>query len=376
MRGNGIMRRILGVILAGGLSRRMGGGDKALLPLGGGSMLLRVAARLMPQVDAMILNANGPADRFAGLGLPVVPDSIADFPGPLAGILAAMEWTARKYPDVSHVLSVAADTPFLPLDLAARLAAGAPEGGIAIACSPSGLQPVFGLWPVALRDDLSAFLGTGKGAAVRDFVARHPHAEVPFPVQPGGSDPFFNVNTPGELEQARAMLRPPPVFGITGWKNSGKTTLVTRVIAELVRRGYRVSSVKHAHHAFDIDQPGRDSFRHREAGASEVMIVSGHRWALMHEARGEPEPDLAQMLPRLSPCDIVIVEGYKREAHPKLEVRRREGRKAEPLAPCDPSIVAIASDHETETAGLPLFDLDDAPGVAGFIEKHLGLARR
>lgn len=168
----------------------------------------------------------------------------------------------------------------------------------------------------------------------------------------------------------------PPVFGITGWKNSGKTTLVERVIAGLVRRGYRVSSVKHAHHAFDIDQPGRDSFRHREAGASEVLIVSGHRWALMHEARGEPEPDLADMLPRLSPCDIVIVEGYKRESHPKLEVRRREGRKAEPLAPSDPSIVAIASDHDTAAAGLPLFDLNDVEAIVSFIEDHAGLTRR
>lgn len=369
------MRRILGVILAGGLSRRMGGGDKALLPLGGGSMLLRVVARLLPQVDAMILNANGPAERFAGLGLPVVPDGIADHPGPLAGILAGMDWAAREGGDVTHILSLSADTPFLPLDLAARLAAGLPDDGIAVARSASGLQPVFGLWPVALRQDLRVFLANGQGAAVRDFVARHRHATVDFPVQPGGVDPFFNVNTPDDLEQARTLLRPPPVFGITGWKNSGKTTLVTRVIAALVARGYRVSSVKHAHHAFDIDQPGRDSFRHREAGASEVLIVSGHRWALMHEARGEPEPDLAEMLPRLSPCDIVIVEGYKREAHPKLEVRRREGRKAEPLAPSDPSIVAIASDHATQTDGLPLFDLDDAQGVAEFIEKHLGLAR-
>lgn len=370
------MRSVVGVILAGGLSRRMGGGDKALLPLGAGSMLLRVAARLLPQLDAIILNANGPADRFAGLGLPVVPDSIADHPGPLAGILAGMDWAAAQPGGISHILTVAGDTPFLPLDLAARLAGGLPEGGIAMARSASGLQPVFGLWPVALRDDLRAFLLAGERAAVRDFITRHPHAEVDFPVQPGGVDPFFNVNTPDDLAQACAMLRPPPVFGITGWKNSGKTTLVTRVIAELVARGYRVSSVKHAHHAFDIDQPGRDSYRHREAGASEVMIVSGHRWALMHEARGEAEPDLAEMLPRLSPCDIVLVEGYKREGHPKLEVRRREGRKADPLAPFDPSIVAIASDHETEAGGLPLFHLDAVVEIADFIERQTGLVRR
>ena len=114
------------------------------------------------------------------------------------------------------------------------------------------------------------------------------------------------------------------VFGVTGWKNSGKTTLTERLVAELVRRGWRVSTVKHAHHEFDIDKQGTDSFRHRQAGAGEVAIVSANRWALMHELRDEAEPALATILERLAACDIVIVEGYKREPHRKIEVRRRE----------------------------------------------------
>lgn len=164
------------------------------------------------------------------------------------------------------------------------------------------------------------------------------------------------------------------VFGVTGWKNSGKTTLTTRLIAELSGRGYRVNSVKHAHHTFDIDQPGTDSFRHREAGAQEVAIVSGARWALMHELRGEDEPSMRQVLARLGPADVVIVEGYKREDHPKIECRRKGG-KGIPLAPNDPHIVALAADHETDSHGRPVFDLEDVAGIADFVEAYLGLRR-
>jgi molybdopterin-guanine dinucleotide biosynthesis protein B len=167
-----------------------------------------------------------------------------------------------------------------------------------------------------------------------------------------------------------------PVFGVTGWKNSGKTTLVTRLVTEFTRRGYRVSTVKHAHHAFDIDKPATDSFRHREAGASEVMIVSGYRWALMHEVRGDDELPFEAALARLSPCDLVLVEGYKREGHPKIEVRRRAISNGEPLAPDDRSIVAVAADHAADTGRRPLFDLDDVTGIADFIAASLALKAR
>jgi molybdopterin-guanine dinucleotide biosynthesis protein B len=167
-----------------------------------------------------------------------------------------------------------------------------------------------------------------------------------------------------------------PVFGVTGWKNSGKTTLVTRLIAEFGRRGLRVSTVKHAHHDFDIDKPGADSFRHREAGAGEVLIVSNRRWALMHELREEEEPRLETMLARLSPCDLVLVEGYKREHHAKIEVRRQGAGSADPLQPHDPTIVAVASDIPTETGGLPLFDLEDVSGIAEFIMRRVGIVSR
>ncbi|MEJ1158077.1 molybdopterin-guanine dinucleotide biosynthesis protein B [Prosthecomicrobium sp. N25] len=162
---------------------------------------------------------------------------------------------------------------------------------------------------------------------------------------------------------------PNPVFGVTGWKNSGKTTMVERLVAELTRRGRRVSTVKHAHHLVDVDQKGRDSWRHREAGAVEVALVGGQRWALMHELRGAEEPGLAEILARLSPCDLVIVEGYKREGHPKLEVRRREAVRHDRLSAVDPTVVAVAADHPQEGETIPVFGLDDIAAIADLIER-------
>jgi len=163
------------------------------------------------------------------------------------------------------------------------------------------------------------------------------------------------------------------IFGITGWKNSGKTTLTEKLVAELVQRGWKVSPVKHAHHDFDIDKPGADSFRHRQAGATEVAIVSGNRWALMHELRGEDEPPLESILSRLAPCDIVLVEGYKRESHRKIETRRLEAKDRTPLSAGDPNIVAIATDFAITDNSLPAFDLDDVKSIVDFIERTTGL---
>ncbi len=163
------------------------------------------------------------------------------------------------------------------------------------------------------------------------------------------------------------------VFGITGWKNSGKTTLTERLVSELSRRGWKISTVKHAHHAFDVDKEGTDSFRHRQAGAGEVAIVSSHRWALMHELRDEEEPPLEAILSRLGPCDLVLVEGYKREGHSKIETRRMDARSNVLLSEADPSILAIASDHPVEGTALPVFGIGDIASIADFIESASGL---
>lgn len=163
------------------------------------------------------------------------------------------------------------------------------------------------------------------------------------------------------------------VIGVAGFKNAGKTTLVEKLVTELTRRGHRISTVKHAHHSFDIDHEGRDSFRHRKAGASEVAVVSRHRWAIIHESRGDAEPTLDEILAKLAPCDLVIVEGYKRDGHDKIEVRNID--LAHPrLAGDDPTVVAVAANGAVADAPVPVFDRDDVTALAGFIEKHTGLA--
>ena len=161
-------------------------------------------------------------------------------------------------------------------------------------------------------------------------------------------------------------------FGFAGWSGSGKTTLIERLVPLVVARGLTVSLIKHAHHTFDVDQPGKDSYRHRHAGCAEVLVSSSRRWALMHELRGADEPDFAALAAHISPCDLLLVEGFKREKLPKLEVYR--AAVGEPLIhPHDPEIVAVASDARVETR-LPQFDLNDPPAIAQFILRHVGLA--
>jgi molybdopterin-guanine dinucleotide biosynthesis protein B len=162
------------------------------------------------------------------------------------------------------------------------------------------------------------------------------------------------------------------VFGVAGWSGSGKTTLIEKLIPRFVRRGLSVSLIKHAHHTFDVDQPGKDSYRHRHAGASEVLVTSSRRWVLMHELRGTQEPSFEDQVKHLSPCDLLIVEGFKHAPIPKLEVWRAEPGEGL-LHPQDPHVVAVASDAKVETK-LPLLDLNDDAGIAEFILKHLKLA--
>ena len=159
------------------------------------------------------------------------------------------------------------------------------------------------------------------------------------------------------------------IIGLAGWSGSGKTTLLAKVIPRIVARGLKVSTLKHAHHGFDVDQPGKDSHTHRMAGASEVLVSSANRWALVHELRGQAEPVLGALLTKLSPVDLVLIEGYKAETHPKLEVYRAAVGKPL-LHPNDPAIVAIASDELLPAARVPVVDLDDVERIADILIRH------
>jgi molybdopterin-guanine dinucleotide biosynthesis protein A len=198
-------REIPGVLLAGGLARRMGGGDKPMRTIGGRTILERVIARLKPQCDGLILNANGDPARFAAFGLPILPDTVADFPGPLAGILAALDWAATNRPEVSVVLSAAADCPFLPRDLVARLnqALSEQNAQLAVAASDGQSHPVIGLWSVALRNELRHALVVEDVRKIDRWTARYKLATVSWPTTP--LDPFFNANTVEDIAEAERL---------------------------------------------------------------------------------------------------------------------------------------------------------------------------
>jgi molybdopterin-guanine dinucleotide biosynthesis protein A len=196
---------VLGLVLAGGLARRMGGGDKTRIRLGEKTILERVLARLKPQCAALILNANGDPARFADTSLPVVADSVEGFAGPLAGILAGLDWAAAHAPAIRDIASVPGDCPFLPGDLVARLSAARQTAGVPLACARSGewRHPVVGLWPVALREDLRKALTEENMRKIEAWTARHGVAVADWPATP--IDPFFNVNTPADAAEAKRI---------------------------------------------------------------------------------------------------------------------------------------------------------------------------
>jgi molybdenum cofactor guanylyltransferase len=200
---------VVGILLAGGKSSRMGGGDKCLRPLGGRPILAHIIERLKPQVSGLIVNANGEIGRFAQFGLPVVEDSVAGYAGPLAGVLAGLQWIKLNRPDSEYGVTVATDTPFFPADLVQRfLAARGDRPALLVARSAAGVHPVIGLWPVDLADDIEHSLNRDL-RKVGDFTERHGAVEVPFPpVEIGGAeiDPFFNINRPEDLAEAEALM--------------------------------------------------------------------------------------------------------------------------------------------------------------------------
>lgn len=355
---------ITGLVLAGGQGSRLGGRDKGLVMLGGQPLIKRVIDRLAPQVDQLLINANRNSDSYIRLGPPVIGDLRSDFPGPLAGIDAGL---AR----VAHGLLaiVPCDSPFLPDNLIARLHAALLEQDAEIAVARAGgeLQPVFALLRAELREALVRFMAADD-RRIAAWFRQHKLAVVDFADEAA----FANLNTEAHFAAAEAQLsagRFARVLGIAGYSGSGKTTLLTRVLPILRTAGLKVGVLKHAHHQFDVDYPGKDSYELRQSGACRVMVASSQRWALIAERDEQGDPPLAHMLAQLDApeLDFLLVEGFRHEAFPKLEIHRPSlGRPM--LCTTDDAVIAVASDEPLALPrSLPQFALDDIAAISQFI---------
>lgn len=385
---------VTGVILAGGRGARMGGVDKGLVEVAGRPMVEHVLAAVERQAGAVAINANRSTERYARYGHPVIADRMDGFQGPLAGMASALATAATEF-----VLVVPCDSPLVDSSLGPRLHAALAErkAGVAVAHDGERMHPVFVLLRRTVRSGLEDFLARGERKIDRWF-AEERTAVVDFSDLP---DMFLNVNREEDrsrLEarlkaqlEARLKVRPegatgkgrrtassagalrnrrPPVVGFAGYSGSGKTTLATGVVRALTEAGVRVSVVKHAHHSFDVDHPGKDSYELRRAGAVQTLVGSRDRWALVTEVGAAREPTLDELVDRLDfeSVDIVLVEGFKHAEVPKIAVRREEDA---PFVD-DPFVVAVAIPGAAggEAPGAPAtsrLDLDRPDLVARFL---------
>jgi molybdenum cofactor guanylyltransferase/molybdopterin-guanine dinucleotide biosynthesis protein MobB len=331
---------ITGVILAGGQARRMGGEDKGLILFNHKPLIAHVIASLKPQVDKLIINANRNIEQYAAYKFPVINDSLDDFCGPLAGMLSAMQAI-----DTDYILTAPCDSPHISAQLRQRMMETLlmQQADIAVAHDGNRLQPVFCLIPCRLKTDLQNYLQQG-GRKIDAWLSSHTMAVVDFSDQ---ADTFLNVNHPEDLvTHLPPVLSPIPLIGFAAFSGTGKTTLLRQLIPALKTKGIRVAVIKHAHHNFDIDIPGKDSYQIRQAGAQQVLVSSSRLMALMEvPSVAKIEASLSTLIPRLdcSKLDLILVEGFKHEAISKIELHRSSLEKPL-LYPIDQNIIAIASD--------------------------------
>lgn len=356
--------KITAVILAGGMARRMGGVDKGWMELDGKPLIRHVLDQIQPQCDQVLINANRSLDAYGALGLPVVSDLQGDYQGPLMGIATGLTHAGGDW-----VLFVPCDGPYLPELLAKRLldTAIAEKTKIAVAHDGQRLQPVVALIHKSLLPSLMATLDQGERKIDR-WYAQHAMSTVDFSDYP---DAFTNVNRRDDLDQLQQM---PKLLGFSAWSGTGKTTLLKKLLPLLREQGVRVGVIKHAHHKFEIDHPGKDSYELRKAGADQMLISSGKRWALMVEEDQGDRPSLTRMLSRLdhSALDLVLVEGFKQEPFPKVELHRSELGKPL-LYQDDPKIIALICDQAVELKReIPQLDLNNTQSILKFILNYLG----
>ena len=360
------------VILAGGKGRRMGGKDKALRPLLDRPLLSYVLESISGHVAPIALNINTNLDKFSEFGYEIIEDPIKGHLGPLAGILASLNW-ARKL-NQKWVMTLPCDTPFLPKNIVKemiKLKNKELDVDLVVAQSKGYNHPVIALW----KSDLNLKLEKALNEGIRKidiFTSSLKVAYVDFDkIKNDNFDPFTNLNSPLDLIKAQQILgKLPPFFGLAGWSGSGKTTLCTKLIENFTKIGITIGTLKHAHHKFELDKPGKDSFNLRKAGARPMIISSKERFAMIQENDEHDEKSLFQLIEMFSKdpiqkCDLIIVEGYKNEPIPKFEVYRPIIGKPE-LYKEDNNIFAIASDINIESS-IPTFDLNNINSISDFI---------
>ena len=364
------------VILAGGKGRRMGGKEKALIHLLDRPLISYVLEKISGKVGPIALNINTNFESFKKFGYEIIEDPIKGHLGPLAGILASLNWAKQINKD--WVVTLPCDTPFLPNNLIqsmVRTKNKNPSVDLVVAKSGGFNHPVIALWKSDVNNKLQNALNEGV-RKIDIFTSQLNIKYVEFDnIDKSEFDPFTNLNSPQDLILAQQILgKLPPLFGLAGWSGSGKTTLCTKLIENFTKIGINVGTLKHAHHKFDIDKPGKDSYNLRKAGARPMIISSKERFALIQENDQKEEKSLFEMLEIFSKnpirkCDIIIVEGYKNENIQKLEVHRPIIRKPL-LFEDDKNIFAIASDNYIETT-IPSFDLNNINSITDFlIEKY------
>ncbi|AFJ01853.1 Molybdopterin-guanine dinucleotide biosynthesis protein MobA [Methylophaga frappieri] len=357
---------VTGLILAGGRGRRVAGEDKGLMDFQNQPLIAHVIQRLYPQVEQLCISANRNIERYRQFGYSVIPDELKNYPGPLAGIAAGLNAATTDY-----VLTVPCDAPLLHPQLRQRLVETLLRSGktLAMAFADNRLQPVCSLLPVNLASDIKTLLEQGE-RKVDQLAARFPTAMVDFRDAP---ECFLNLNRPEDW-RSPPLICPKPLLGIAAFSGTGKTTLLCRLLPILRQRGIRVAVIKHAHHQFDIDKPGKDSYEIRQAGAHQVIVASSQLFALMQKSDGNhAEVWLSSCLARLdyTPIDLVLVEGFKQSAIPKLELHRPS--LGHPLMALeDPNIVALATDVEIPPpASVKMLNLNDVGNIADYVQQFI-----
>jgi molybdopterin-guanine dinucleotide biosynthesis protein A len=354
--------QVTAVILAGGMARRMGGVDKGWMELNGKPLIRHVLDKVQPQVHSCLINANRSLDAYGTLSLPVVCDLEGDFQGPLMGIA-----TGLFHANTDWVLFFPCDSPYLPDDLVERMLVQAKDGAeIVVAHDGNRIQPVVSLIKRELLDSLQATLAEGERKIDR-WYAIHNMVTADFSDH---KEAFINVNRRDDLAELQQM---PKLLGFAAWSGTGKTTLLKQLIPMLKEQGVRVGVIKHAHHKFDVDHPGKDSYELRKAGADQMLISSGKRWALMVEEDQGDRPSLMHMISRLdhSLLDLVLVEGFKQDPFPKIELHRTVMNR-ELMHGEDENIIAFATDEPVSMQrDIPVLDINNPQAILSFIQNYL-----